>query len=98
MIEITRQSDDLNRQVWKFWPNHSLYRTDIILDQYSVETRKTKRHKWSKVTEYDRTSRKGWAKEGHRLVNLDEVPVLPGDVVEEVMARFVATVTVKRGK
>lgn len=97
MIEIIR-GDDLNRQVWKFWPNSEIRRVDIILDGYSVQNRPTKRHGWKTVTEYDRTSRKGWSPNGHRLIALDEVPVLPSDVVEEVMAKFMATVTVKRGR
>lgn len=96
MIEIIRQADDLNRQVWQFWPNSEIHRVDIILDKYSVQARPTKRHKWRSVVAYDRTSRKGWSREGYRLIALDDVPVFPSDVVEEVMAKFIATVKVKR--
>lgn len=96
MIEIIRQSDDLNRQVWKFWPNTEIHRVDIILDGFSVQSRPTKRHGWKTETEYGRTSRKGWSQNGHRLIDLSEVPVFPSDVVEEVMAKFMATVMVKR--
>jgi hypothetical protein len=96
VIEIIREQDELNRIVWKFWPNSEIHKVDIILDGYSVQTRPTKRHKWKTVQEYDRTSRKGWSREGRRLIDISEVPVLPSDVVEEVMAKFMATVTVKR--
>lgn len=95
MIEIIRQQDDLNRQVWKFWPNSEVHKVDIILDKFSVQTRPTKRHGWRVELEYGRGSRKDWSN-GHRLIDLSEVPVFPSDVVEEVMAKFIATVTVKR--
>lgn len=95
MIEIIRISDDLNRQVWQFWPNFEIHRVDIILDGFSIQSRPTKRHGWRVELKYERGSRKDW-QNGHRLITLDKVPAIPDDVVEEVMSKFVATVTVKR--
>jgi hypothetical protein len=96
MLEIIREQDELNRKVWKFWPDTGINKVDIILDRYSVQSRPTKRHKWRTVTAYDRTSRKRWSQEGYMLIDISEVPVLPSDVVEEVIAKFMATVTIKR--
>ena len=96
MIEVIREHDELNREVWRFWPNLHIHKVDIILDDYSVQTRPTRRHKWRATESYDRLSRKGWSREGHRLIDISEVPVLPSDVVEEVMTKFIATISVKR--
>jgi hypothetical protein len=95
MIEIIRQSDELNREVWEFWPEIK-NKVDIILNRYEIQSRLTKRHGWKTTEEYDRLDRKGWSHKGHRLIDLSEVPVFPSDVVEEVMIEFMTTVTVRR--
>lgn len=95
MIEIIRQKDDLNREVWQFWANSSFHRVDLVLDEYSVQTRETKRHKWKTVVKYGRQARREFVR-SYRQIELDDVPVFSSDVVDEVMAKFMATVTVKR--
>lgn len=95
MIEVIREQDELNRIVWKFWPNSEIRKVDIILDEYSIQNRPTKRHKWRTVSTYERTNRKSWHPK-YQLLGIDDVPVLPSDVAEEVMTSFMATVKIKR--
>lgn len=95
MIEVIRQKDDLNREVWKFWPNTSPHRVYLMLDEYSVQARQTTRHKWQPVAKYERLGRRPYD-DKFRQIKLDDVPAFPADVEAEVMAKFMATVEIKR--
>lgn len=83
MIEVIRQKDNLNREVWEFeWFQRStgLYPV-ILLRAYRVQNRASKRHKWSTFSTFNRFHR--------RFTNLRAMDVpLPEDVKQEVFDNF----------
>lgn len=68
---------DLERRVWKL----DVYFHRVVLRVYSVEKRKTKRHKWTTET---------WSMYEARRSVLKE-PELPDWVVEQALVEFVET-------
>lgn len=87
MIEVIRQPNNLNREVWQF---HAMtgHRLEIvvILEYYYKQNRSSARHKWISDEYYSRTGRGSSLKVG-------EVP-LPDDVAQEALQKFMEQVKV----
>lgn len=83
-IEVDRVADDLlAREVWRFsffakWTGNVI---DLRLDWYSVESRKTTRHKWRSERLWDRGDQRSY----HSTIKAADVP-LPPDVVMSARA------------
>jgi hypothetical protein len=86
MIEIIRQSDDLNRQVWQFDFMDYYNKPLVVLNYYRLQSRPTKRHNWRNSEYWERLGR------GSSL-KMDEVP-LPDDVKQEALQAFMGQVRI----
>lgn len=91
MIEVIRQKDNLNREVWEFRLFGQWFSGDnvLILERYKQQERPSTRHRnWRMVTYYERLGRGSYLK-------VFEVP-LPDDVKQEALENFVKTLKVVR--
>lgn len=87
---VTRPDGDLRQQQWEFY--YFSDRHVMVVDRYTRDTRKTKRHKWEADEGYYRLGR---GHEYFRAIDEANVP-LPDDVVAEVRAQFVEHFRVTR--
>lgn len=89
MIEVIRQKDDLNREVWEFLVFQRNVGSNVLvmLNRYTEEYRKTKRHKWICDMMYYRMDRRV------SFLKVDQV-WLPDDVRQEALEKFIETVKV----
>lgn len=85
-VTVQRDTDAFERHVWLFW--HDDRSHTLVLDVYMVETRQTKRHKYTEVGCYSRLSRRS-------LINITDPP-LPDDVKAEAIKQFCDALKVTR--
>ncbi len=79
MVEIIRANGDLKREVWGFAINIGYTNSSIYFDDYSFQTKESKRHHWKRQTHWTRLMR--------RDNNIDNPP-LPPDVVSEMQSYY----------
>lgn len=77
--EIIQQHSELKREVWVFWLNVDVSRSNIYLEHYSYQTKEKTRHKWKKQTHWDRLM--------PRENNIPEPP-LPEDIKNKARSHF----------
>ncbi len=82
-MEITRQLDDNTIAKWEFM---FMYYS-IVLNEYAVLSRESKRHKYKVVSQYRRLFSRG------NDIQFDDIP-LPDDVSAEVLNMVVSKITV----
>lgn len=89
MIEVIRQKDELNREVWQFVFFERYIGSDprIKLRTYTIEKKQTRRHKWTISSLYDIYNRR------KSVLEPKDVP-LPDDVRQEALEAFIKTVKV----
>jgi hypothetical protein len=82
-IEVIRESDNkLQRIVWDFWFDDR--DAELVLSNYSIQFRKTKRHKYVIETWYSRIQS---GRNSLGRIPADKVPV-PTDVVWDAKKQF----------
>jgi len=86
-IEVIKGDGILKRQVWRFWYNDS--RNEIVLSRYTVEEKKTNRHKFRVVKVYNRLDKRD------NTIAVGDVP-LPDDVKEAAMKQFLDSLNVTK--
>lgn len=92
---ITRPAGDLRQHVWTFYVATNFNEPlaiDVTLSEFQVMTRKTKRHKWAidgYHGEYHRS------RPGREFRPMATLPIIPADVMAEIIARCQPTITVK---
>ncbi len=79
-VEIIRESEDrLSRKRWRFYTIHD---TDVVLDFYATETRKTTRHHYRHVASWERIGRREYE---NLSPNVFEVPQ---EVIDEAVEKI----------
>lgn len=68
-IELNYKTDELTQEQYVFWFDDS--RKTLWLDQYEIQTRETKRHKFRTVKQYKRLS----SRSDYINVKKEEVPL-----------------------
>lgn len=86
MIEVIRQPNSLEREVWHFEIIATRNYVKIVLGNYSKEHKPTIRHKWQTISNYDRFRQRSGLK-------ASETP-LPDDVETEAIEQFMTMVKV----
>jgi hypothetical protein len=85
--EIIRNIDSLSRQVWRFGITSYSGSLNVYLDNWSHQSRESKRHSW-KCSQYSRTM---WDRISTRENRIPK-PIPPDDVVQEAIAAFAAMI------
>ena len=80
--------DDFHAETWTYWFMDRDMR--LVLDEYKLEERATKRHKWKVVAEWDRM-RNSW--HPHQMKR-EEIPQRE-DVRAEVLRQFIERITIE---
>jgi hypothetical protein len=80
-IEIIKETDEFNREVYSF----SLVGSKLILDDFKIEKRESKRHKFKAVKIYDRHRKR------ESTLTIDQV-VLTEDIKQEVINKMISLV------
>jgi hypothetical protein len=93
-IDVERQSDKLNRELWQFTMVPRVSNVKLVLENYLIQSRPTTRHKWQTSKIYSWRSRHSSYRPDY--LQLEEVP-FPEDVQREALARFMERVTVIKG-
>lgn len=91
-ITVTREGEDLSREVWRFAFITMGGELLVTLDEYEPQARATKRHKWKKAGP-------GYYRLGGAHMErpfLTEEPEIPEDVVEEAVEGFRSRIEYKR--
>lgn len=92
-ITITKETE-LEQQEWTF----TLFDTDIVLDNYYLRKRQTKRHKFQTEKRYNRLGDRGY---GYDRLTSEQVP-LTEEMKAEVKQKFMDKIRVclweERGK
>ena len=78
-VEIIIPNGDLKREVWSFYLRVDFARISLWLDEYYLETKETKRHKWKWQSRWIRTM--------SRDSNIEQ-PVAPEYVITEAKDKY----------
>jgi hypothetical protein len=81
--------DKLRRVSWAFW----LYGSNLVLNEYVVETRPSRRHAYKVARAYTRLSSSRW-RDGS-VVDEEDVPLTPA-IAERALREYVSQLRVVR--
>jgi hypothetical protein len=85
-IEVIKEIDELNREVYKFCV---LYETSLKLNEYALQNRETKRHKFKNKKYYDRL------RDRSSTIDIDDI-VLTEDIKQEAINIFISRLAVTK--
>lgn len=87
-IEIIKEIDELNREVYRFC---LIDETKLVLDEFRIEFKETKRHKFKCNKFYERLRKR------ESTLTVDDVN-LTEELKQEVIDKFISQLTVVKSK
>jgi len=85
-FEVSREESELSRKMFRFWLNDRL---ELQLDEYSEQSRKTKRHKYVCDASWKRLRHGNYY--GTRIT---EKPEIDADVIADALSLVMSTIKV----